>query len=94
MPSLDQVTEEINKEISDIQNKLSGLTEEGKQKIKIKLLQQVEKLYVLIIELSMKNKFQGLESWDPNEFNNRKPQGGKKSKKRRRKNKKKTTLKR
>jgi hypothetical protein len=96
MPSLEQVTNSINQEMSDIEAKMKDLTEEGKQELKLKLLQQVEKIYYLIIELSMKDKFKNSTSWDASEFT--KPQGGKRTKKRRKnrrdRNKKKTTLKR
>ena len=99
MPSLEQVTNSINQEMSDIEAKMKDLTEEGKQELKLKLLQQVEKLYFLIIELSMKDKFKDLKSWDASEFTKPPPQqAGKRTKKRRKNrdgNKKKTmTLKR
>ena len=98
MPSLEQVTNSINQEMSDIEAKMKDLTEEGKQELKLKLLQQVEKLYFLIIELSMKDKFKDLKSWDASEFTKPPPLGGKRTKKRRKnrrdRNKKKTTLKR
>ena len=84
--------------MSDIEAKMKDLTEEGKQELKLKLLQQVEKIYYLIIELSMKDKFKDLKSWDASEFTKPPPQpAGKRTKKRknRDRNKKKTmTLKR